>query len=304
MKRRLLVPLLICTLALAGCYRQAEEPIQQVSGSEADPTDAPFTITTPIAVVGDDTGSPDASAEGGEDTVPTATSLYVTPEALPGQVEQPTVVVPTAVVVVPTIADASSTRVFILPTPTLTFAEQLDPSDECVYSVLPGDTLFRLSIVYGTTVEEFFTVNGLESDALSIGQLLLIPGCEPSAPPEPTDEPVAEASPAPVEQAGPVLDESTEVIVTDEPGSPLPLLPDGLRIHVVSAGETLASIALRYDVSVEAILSANELEAGTQLSIGQELEIPDDSAAEETVEETVEESVEETVDDESQDNGS
>ena len=299
MKRRMLVPLLICALALAGCYRQAEEPIQQVSGSEAIPTDAPFAITTPIVVVSDDAGSPDASAEGGEVAAPTATSLYVTPETLPGQVEQPTVVVPTAFVVAPTISDAQSTRVFILPTPTLTFAEQLDPADECVYSVVSGDTLFRLSLVYGTTVEDFFSVNGLDSDALSIGQLLLIPGCEPSAPPEPTDEPVAEESPAPVEQTGPVLDESTESVATDVPELTLPLLQDGLRIHVVSAGETFASIALRYGVPVEDILSANGLEAGTQLSIGQELEIPDDSADEGGVDEPVEETVEDESEDDS-----
>ena len=56
---------------------------------------------------------------------------------------------------------------------------------------------------------------------------------------------------------------------------PLPRLPDGLRIHVVSAGETLASIALRYDVAVADIVSANELEEPAHLTAGQELVIPD-----------------------------
>ncbi len=274
MKRRLLFPLMICALALAGCYRQAEEPIQQVSGSQAEPTDAPFTITTPVVAVGDAdsaAGSEDATAA----VAPTATSLYITPEVLPGQVEQPTVIVPTAVIIVPTNADGSSTRVFILPTPTLTFAEQLDPGDDCVYSVVPGDTLFRLSLAYATTVEAFFEANQLESDALSIGQLLLIPGCEPSTPEEPVEEaPTAAPSPVPVQQDGAIAVETEAIVATAEP---TPMLLDGKRIHVASAGETWASIALRYQTTVEALLNANELEAGAQLSPGQELVIPDES---------------------------
>lgn len=277
MKRRLLLPLIICALVLSGCYRQAEEPIQQVSGSQADPTDAPFTISTPVVAV--EAGE---ASDAIDVVVPTATSPYITPESLPGQVEQPTIVIPTTVIIVPTTSDASSTRVFILPTPTLTFAEQLNPSDECVYSVLPGDTLFRLSLVYATTVEEFFAVNQLDSDALSIGQLLRIPGCEASAPSEPVDAPTAEPSPAPVQQEGPVVADPEEIIATDVAVVSTPILPEGPPIHVVSAGETLVSIALRYDIAVEDILDANDLEEGEQIAIGQELVIPDetDTAAE------------------------
>ena len=282
MKRPLLFPLIICALALAGCYRQAEEPIQQVSGSEAGPTDALFTITTPVIAVGD-VGS---SAETGDTSdasgviVPRATSPYITPEALPGQVEQPTVIVPTTVIIIPTSALSSSTRVFILPTPTRTFEEQLNPADECVYSVLPGDTLFRLSLVYATTVEEFFAVNQLDSDALSIGQLLVIPGCESSAPEAATEAPPAESSPAPVQIEGPVVADTEESVATEVPVEPVPVLLDGKRIHVVSAGETWASIALRYAMSVDDILGANELEEGAQLVPGQELVIPDETEPE------------------------
>lgn len=282
MKRRLLFPLIICALALAGCYRQAEEPIQQVSGSEAQPAEAPITIATPVVVV---------EAGGASDAiVSVATSPYITPEVLPGQVEQPTVAGPTPIIIVPTNADGSSTRVFILPTPTLTFEEQLDPGDECVHSVVRGDTLFQLSLRYATTVEAFFEANQLESDALSIGQLLLIPDCETSTPEEPAEAPTAEASPAPVQQEGPLVVETETIVATEVPAEPTPLLLDGQRLHIASAGETWASIALRYDTTVAAILDANELEEGAQLSPGQELLIPNDSDASAEEDSTAEES--------------
>ena len=291
MMRRLLFPLIFCALALAGCYRQAEEPIQQISGSEAEPADASFTITTPVIAVED----AESAAESGEasDAIdiapPTATSLYITPEVLPGQVEQPTVVAPTAVIIVPTNADGSSTRVFILPTPTLTFAEQLNPADGCVHSVVRGDTLYQLSLAYATTVEAFFEANQLDSDALSIGQLLLIPDCEPSVPEATEEAPPAEQPPAPAQQDGPLVVETAAIAATEVPAEPTQLLLDGQRLHIASAGETWASIALRYDTTAAAILNANELEEGAQLSPGQELLIPDendvvadeDSAAEE-----------------------
>ncbi len=50
---------------------------------------------------------------------------------------------------------------------------------------------------------------------------------------------------------------------------------DGIpQIHAVQEGETLTSIALTYDVTVEAILTVNALENGDFLQIGQELLIP------------------------------
>lgn len=46
------------------------------------------------------------------------------------------------------------------------------------------------------------------------------------------------------------------------------------QIHAVQEGETLTSIALTYDVTVEALLAVNALENGDFLQIGQELLIP------------------------------
>ena len=236
MKHRLLLPLMICALALAGCYRQAEEEFQSVDSSEVDPVDAPITVVTTdpsliTPVVGD-----------------AADTQYITPEPPPGQVEQPTLEQPTGVVVIAVTPDVVTTRNFELPTATTPFEDTLNPESNCVYTVVSGDTLFRLALAYGTTVEEFQQANGMEGDALQIGQLLLVPGC--ATPPPPT----ATAAPTSTEPPPPPVD-----------------MPEGQAIHVVSAGETLNSIALRYGVSVQAILDSNSLENADRINVGQEL---------------------------------
>ena len=51
----------------------------------------------------------------------------------------------------------------------------------------------------------------------------------------------------------------------------------GERIHLVVIGDTLAGIALQYDVSVDDLLKANDLKLDAVLQIGQKLIIPVDS---------------------------
>jgi len=277
MKHRLLLPLMICVLALAGCYRQAEEEFQQVNSSEVEPIDTAVPIVTAIHLSESGVVAPaepvtgDTASDDGE--APSPASGFITPEPPPGQVEQPAVIAPTSIVVIAVTPGEAATQSFTLPTATRTFEETLDPDDECVYSVLPGDNLFRLSIAFGTTVEAFFEENELESDALHIGQLLLIPGCEPT---EPEATAVVILPAAPEEEAATPTESSAAAVI---------LLPEGPRIHVISAGETWASIALRYELSVDELLDANESFISDPIVAGQEILIPelgeDDAAAEE-----------------------
>lgn len=48
----------------------------------------------------------------------------------------------------------------------------------CTHSVSDGENLFRLAIQYDTTVEVLRRHNNLDSDHLSVGQVLLLPACE------------------------------------------------------------------------------------------------------------------------------
>ncbi|MBE2221754.1 MAG: lamin tail domain-containing protein [Anaerolineae bacterium] len=57
---------------------------------------------------------------------------------------------------------------------------------------------------------------------------------------------------------------------------------DGPTIHVVASGETLGTISQRYDVTVEDIMVANQLDNANFLSVGQELIIPIGGLAEAT----------------------
>ena len=59
-----------------------------------------------------------------------------------------------------------------LATPTATASE-----NQCVHTVVAGDTLFRLALNYGTSVDAIKYLNQLSGDFLFIGQQLYISGC-------------------------------------------------------------------------------------------------------------------------------
>lgn len=243
MKPKLLVPLLLCALLLAGCYRQAEETFQQVDSAVVVSNATPTRLQDIIAVSEDETGI--------ETRQP-----YITPETVPGQVEQPTVIPATGAAVIAVTAPPIDSTPLATIIPTQVPPPELDPDSPCVHTVRGGDSIFRLSLVWDTTMDEVASLNDLDDvDVLSVGQLLRIPGCVFATP---TTEPLPEPTMPPT--------------VTS---IPQPLLPDsGPPIHVVSAGETLESISLRYRADVNAIIELNNLTNPDQLSVGQELLLP------------------------------
>lgn len=263
MNRKLFFPLMICALLLAGCYRQTTESFQQVdSGSAAD-------IASPTAAqsVSAETTVPSDSSAIEAEPIQTATGAFLTPQPPPAQVEQPTIIIPTSIAtatVIPTIPIALPTAaglpdLSLSPIAAATLAEE--GSDRCVYSVVAGDTLFRLSLVYDTTVEDLMDFNELESDALQIDQLLQIPDCVPGATEEDTEDTGGD-------DVG-----GGSVATIAPPATATPTLGSVVR-HIVVAGDTLGSLALFYDVSVDDIVAFNQLINPDALAIGQELMIP------------------------------
>jgi len=299
MTHRVLLPLVICTLVLAGCYRQAGDEFEQVNSqsvqSLATPTINPA-LLTPIEE------TEEVSAQSAEEETPTETSAiqpsktpdpadidptddpteeptsiqpatnipavvptatrpsFVTPEPPPGQVVQPTVVPPTA----------TATQNIVPPTAT-EFGAGPSGEDECVYEVASGDNLFRIAINNDTSVEEIQQLNSLESDAIQVGQLLRIPGCVPGQAQAEEDDAMEEADDI-IQPIATATRLGGSSIATVE--SPNNLPSAGQQVHVVVSGETLGAIARRYGTSINAIVELNELANPDSLSVGQELLIP------------------------------
>ena len=61
------------------------------------------------------------------------------------------------------------------PTPDTTPADRLDPTTSQTYTVQQGDTLGGIAYAFGCTVEEMSAANGLDSDAIWPGQVLVVP---------------------------------------------------------------------------------------------------------------------------------
>ena len=164
------------------------------------------------------------------------------PTAVPGMptptiAGEPIVEIPTPAV---TLIIPLTPEVDLPPTPTLA-PQTPDGQPGQIYVVAEQDTLFSISVRFGTSIEELMAANNMTDDLLSVGQELLVP-----VPP-----PAAEPTPLPVEPPPPVQP------VPAEPG-PVPQLESG-NIYVVQAGDNLFRIALRFGVSMDAIAQANNI---------------------------------------------
>ena len=115
--------------------------------------------------------------------------------------------------------------------------KEIYEEEENVYVVKKGDTLYGIAQVNNTTVDEIKKFNNLTSNILSTGQLLKIPSS---------------------------------------------LLPEAT--YTVKKGDSLYSIANKYNTTVDELKRINNLTSNT-LSIGQVLKLPSDKASDEEKEE-------------------
>ena len=113
-----------------------------------------------------------------------------------------------------------------------------NPDNMFMYTVKKGDSLWAISKVYSTSVEEIKRINNLTNNNLYIGQVLRIP----------------------------------EMYTKEEDM----VVPNYINYKVAS-GDTLYSIAKKYGVSIDTIVSDNALKNNI-LSVGQNLKIRVDSS--------------------------
>lgn len=165
-----------------------------------------------------------------------------------------------------------------------------------IHVVQRGETLFRIALAYGTSVEAIVQTNGLpDPTSLQVGQRLIIPSGSVSAAvptaghhvvqPGETLAQIALRYGSTVELiaalnnivnpnqlfVGEVLDVSATA-----PGHPA--ITRGYT-HVVQPGETLFAIALRYKTTLNTIMLANNLNTPTLIFPGQRLLVPGTASA-------------------------
>ena len=142
---------------------------------------------------------------------------------------------------------------------------------------------------FNVGVEEIKNANNLKSNLITVGQKLVIPGF---APPEQTNITyvvqkgdslwsIANANNTTVEEIANLNDLDTNTIYVGQilqipnTGNSGVTTPDTDTVYIVQKGDTLYSIALKYDTTPQAIISKNNLTSDI-LSIGQVLTIPKD----------------------------
>ena len=112
------------------------------------------------------------------------------------------------------------------------------------YAVVAGDTLGGIAARFDITVDEILEVNDITVDTvLNVGDIVIVPVPPPSV--------------------------TTEVIETDEGTETV-----SLTAYTVVAGDTLGTIAARFETTIDEILEANDLTADVTLEVGQMLNIP------------------------------
>ncbi len=120
------------------------------------------------------------------------------------------------------------------------------PSDAILHLVKTGETWYRISKLYGVTIEDLKKWNGItENNQLPLGENIIVGFKKIENQP-------SDFIPAP----------------TNKPSN-----PNDVKFHVVKQGETLFKIAKQYNLDLESLKQFNNLE-NNNISVGQQILIP------------------------------
>ena len=152
---------------------------------------------------------------------------------------------------------------------------QVVPSDTDTYIVKSGDNLYAIARKYNTTVNEIKSLNNLGSDILSVGQILKIPTVTPSQEQEETyivqsgDSlySIARKFNTTVDELKRLNNLSSNLLSIGQV-LVLPIESTGQTTYTVQSGDSLYSIARKFNTTVDNIKALNNLSSNL-LNIGQ-----------------------------------
>ena len=183
------------------------------------------------------------------------------PVAIPQATQQP-IIAPQQPVITPDLGAPTAVPVEVMQPTSVPLEPASEQVAEQTHTVAAGETLFKIALEYGVTVDDIAAANNItDVNSLEVGQLLQIPapGSEPSTVIENTSETDAEGT----QSDSGAAESSAEPAV--EAGS----------IHVVQPGENLFRISLNAGCTVEQVARHNGIVTPNRISVGQEIEIPD-----------------------------
>ena len=136
--------------------------------------------------------------------------------------------------------------------------DNLSAADYALHIVKKGETLWTIARQYNLTMDSILTTNNITNpELIYIGQQIKIPSYKNVT-----------ATPEKNVTNQPVINENNSNNNINPPKNAEPI------IYTVKAGDNLWNISRKYGVSVEAIISVNNLKEKDLLSLGQKLEIP------------------------------
>jgi peptidoglycan DL-endopeptidase LytE len=138
-------------------------------------------------------------------------------------------------------------------------------TDEQHYTVHKGDSIDKIARKFHTTSDDIIDDNHLESDKLSVGRKLVI---HPDSKDDPSHAGQNKKVVKPAEEKN--LDLAT---IPDENTRPV------YKYHRLQRGETLASVAKKYGISVKNLRAINDIKKKKKVRVGQNLIVGNISGA-------------------------
>lgn len=191
------------------------------------------------------------------------------------------------------------------PTPLQSQPQNLIPGADCVHQIRVGETLFKLSLAYGVSVQEMAAASAITNPSLIlVGRRVTIPGCGTTGfTPPPTSVPVPTATGAPVsldtttatnqaQAVVPGAGNSTATTNTLAQAAQQEIITNaqadvqanavaqgaapatGTRQYTVQQYDTLFQIAQQFGTTVDAIAVLNGITNINQITMNDVLQIP------------------------------